>query len=192
MEQRPIDLQTFRRVNNITQGELADFLGVTRGFISLIENGKAKLPDDKQRLIMTKGKEEMGWDVEELIPAYKRILILMDLQRSRLKAEGVDDEVELNNYSIIGIPGEACMRILEGKGTFTQTIAEQVKSKIPDINIKWLLTGEGDILVKDKPGYASKLQQDIKKLYTEIRSMKNELMQVKEMLQKMEARNSQP
>ena len=190
MEQRPIDVRAFRRVNNITQNELAEFLGVSRGFISLIENGKAKLPDDKKMLIMKKGKMEMGWDVNDLIPAYKRLLILTDLLRSRLIEEGEEADEEIYLSSMIGLSSDAFMKILEGRGTFTRTDAEQIQSKIPDININWLMTGEGEVFIKEKSSNMSKLQKEIMKLHTEIRDVKVELMQIKEILKKIEGGNS--
>lgn len=40
-----IDIKEFRRKNNLTQKELADYLGVTQAFISNMEAGRDKVPD---------------------------------------------------------------------------------------------------------------------------------------------------
>ena len=57
------DLKEFRLVNNLTQTELGDYLGVLKGFISKIENGKDKLPEPKFRKLLN---NENGWDVSML------------------------------------------------------------------------------------------------------------------------------
>ena len=58
---KTIDLHSFRRVNNIKQSELADYLGVSRGFISLVETGASKLPE---RLVDKLLKNKKGWIVD--------------------------------------------------------------------------------------------------------------------------------
>ena len=40
-----IDLKAFRKENKLKQTEVADFLGVSFGFISQIERGERKLPE---------------------------------------------------------------------------------------------------------------------------------------------------
>jgi transcriptional regulator with XRE-family HTH domain len=57
------DLKEFRIVNNLTQTELGDYLGVLKGFISKIENGKDKLPEPKFRKLINNPN---GWDVSML------------------------------------------------------------------------------------------------------------------------------
>ena len=58
------DLKEFRIVNNLTQTELGDYLGVLKGFISKIENGKEKLPEPKFRKLIS---NQNGWDVSMLM-----------------------------------------------------------------------------------------------------------------------------
>ena len=57
------DLKEFRIVNNLTQTELGDYLGVLKGFISKIENGKEKLPEPKFRKLINNPN---GWDISML------------------------------------------------------------------------------------------------------------------------------
>lgn len=59
-----IDLKTFRRSNKMRQQELADYLSVTRGYISLVETGASKLSEDKLALLL---KNPFGWDTSMLI-----------------------------------------------------------------------------------------------------------------------------
>lgn len=58
-----IDLKEFRIVNNLTQTELGDYLGVLKGFISKIENEKEKLPEPKFRKLL---ENPFGWDTSML------------------------------------------------------------------------------------------------------------------------------
>lgn len=57
------DLKEFRIVNNLTQTDLGDYLGVQKGFISKIENGKDKLPEAKFRKLLN---NPYGWDTSML------------------------------------------------------------------------------------------------------------------------------
>jgi len=58
-----IDLKHFRRVNDLTQDELGEFLEMKKSFISKIENGKEKLPSAKFQKLMENPK---GWDTSML------------------------------------------------------------------------------------------------------------------------------
>lgn len=59
-----IDIRAFRRANRLKQEELAEFLGVTRAFISMVENGTSKLPQDKLNLLLSNQK---GWETSALM-----------------------------------------------------------------------------------------------------------------------------
>ncbi len=58
-----IDLKEFRKQNKITQVELAKYLDVLQGFVSQIENGNAKLPEDKLNKLLD---NPHGWDTSML------------------------------------------------------------------------------------------------------------------------------
>ena len=54
----------FRRLNGLTQTELGDFLGVSKSFVSQIENGRVDLPFAmRQRLL----ENDRGWDITPLV-----------------------------------------------------------------------------------------------------------------------------
>ena len=57
------DLKEFRIINNLTQTDLGDYLGVQKGFISKIENGKDKLPEAKFRKLLN---NPHNWDTSML------------------------------------------------------------------------------------------------------------------------------
>lgn len=59
-----INLKAFRKANRIKQEDLANYLKVSRGFISLVEIGSSKLPEDKLEKILT---NEFGWDTTMLL-----------------------------------------------------------------------------------------------------------------------------
>lgn len=61
-----IDLKGFRKINNLTQLELGDFLGVQKAFICAVEKGRNKLPDDKLSKLL---KNDKGWDTSMLTNA---------------------------------------------------------------------------------------------------------------------------
>lgn len=61
-EVQKFDLHNFRRRNKLTQGELANYLGISGSFLSRIEAGQCALPADKLQRIMTNDK---GWLVPE-------------------------------------------------------------------------------------------------------------------------------
>ncbi len=58
-----IDLKGFRIANKLTQDELGAFLGIKKSFISKIEHGGARLPEEKFAKLMENKK---GWDVSML------------------------------------------------------------------------------------------------------------------------------
>lgn len=58
-----IDLKAFRKANGLTQADVAQYLSVSAPFITRVETGANKLPEDKlQKLI----NNDMGWDTTSL------------------------------------------------------------------------------------------------------------------------------
>ena len=72
------NLRLFRKANNITQETVAEFLGVSKGFISQVENGRVTLPEDKILKILN---NDRGWSVED----YKKALALSALVKVQEK-----------------------------------------------------------------------------------------------------------
>lgn len=56
-------LKEFRKVNNLTQEQLGEYLGIKKSFISRIENGQAPLPEEKFKKLIG---NTMGWIVDPL------------------------------------------------------------------------------------------------------------------------------
>ena len=61
---RIMDLKQFRQRNKLTQTELGEYLGIKKSFVSLIENGRVKLSEEKFNKLLNNTK---GWDTSMLI-----------------------------------------------------------------------------------------------------------------------------
>lgn len=90
------DLKEFRIVNNLTQTELGNYLGVLKGFISKIENGKEKLPELKYRKLINNPN---GWDISMLTqsdaaPAAKPVAEDALVAELRAQIERLDSKIE--------------------------------------------------------------------------------------------------
>lgn len=59
-----VNLKIFRKRNSLTQDDLAEFLGTTKGFISQVENGRSKLAQEKIRMLL---ENENGWNLDGLV-----------------------------------------------------------------------------------------------------------------------------
>ena len=93
------DLKEFRLVNNLTQTELGDYLGVQKGFISKIENGRDKLPEPKYRKLLN---NEKGWDVSMLTqpaPVGDTIPLQEDALVAELRAQIERLESKIDNLN---------------------------------------------------------------------------------------------
>lgn len=58
-----MDLRGFRKINHLTQTQLGEFLGIKKSFVSLVENEKAKLPEEKFNKLLN---NTMGWGTSML------------------------------------------------------------------------------------------------------------------------------
>jgi transcriptional regulator with XRE-family HTH domain len=101
-----IDLKAFREVNNLTQTELGEYLGIQKAFISSIENGRNKLPKKKFTLLL---QNPYGWDVSMLTqltaeqtpnPMQNDALILelrAQIERLEVKIDNLNQELGEKN-----------------------------------------------------------------------------------------------
>lgn len=58
-----VDLKAFRRANNLTQIDLANYFGIGQGFISQIEKGDRRIPGEYISRLLA---NPHGWDVSML------------------------------------------------------------------------------------------------------------------------------
>ena len=163
-----INLTAFRQRNGILQKTLADYLGVSRGYISMVESGKSTLAKESIEKIY---ENPFHWDVNDLVPAYSRLNAAMDYlngtRNERRAAEGLppalfltggDDEmIEAIKYGYSGIP---------------DYLVDTWCSSAPELNGDWLLTGEGEMIIEenqDSPSPIEVLQNKIDKLEAELK-----------------------
>ena len=89
-----LNLTNFRQENNLLQKELADFLGVSRGYISMVESGKSHLSKENIKKILS----NKSWNSDTLTSNNK----LSTINLSKIKASLKVIEFEIQNiYDII-------------------------------------------------------------------------------------------
>ena len=66
-----VRIKEFRQRNGLTQTELGDYLGMKKSFISKIENGKEKLPQEKFLKLIN---NPHNWDVSMLVEENNSII----------------------------------------------------------------------------------------------------------------------
>lgn len=185
MKENYIHLAAFRHDNNISQDELGALLNTSRGFISMIESGKSKLPDDKIQLLYDLGHEKF-WNMDSLAPAYGRIMALNNylnenyLPTNNLCTEYIDDD---NEFVVVKplLTSEMLRDLKYGHTTITETLANAIVKKWSSVNKIWLLSGEGTIDVAEGTEmaiireYFIQLTSEIRKLEKEVQSLREEL-----------------
>lgn len=60
-----VNIKAFRQANNLFQRDISEYLGTSIAFISAVERGNTKLPQDKLELLL---HNDQGWDTSTLIP----------------------------------------------------------------------------------------------------------------------------
>ena len=169
LRQSLINLTAFRQRNGILQKDLAKYLDVSRGYISMVESGKSSLAKESLDKLYDNPKH---WNVEDLVPAYTRLnqaLEYLNIKRNEQRAVqglpptlfsmGEDDEFNIK-YGYSGIP---------------EYIADMWCSGAPELNQEWLLTGIGEMLVnanQDSPSQIEVLQQKIDELEASLEEFK--------------------
>jgi transcriptional regulator with XRE-family HTH domain len=92
-----VDLKTFRKKNGITQKELAKFLGITHGFISQVELGKSRLPEDKLEKLLN---NDRGWAVDDLVEAENSINLQTEVERLNKTIDGLNETIRIQGETI--------------------------------------------------------------------------------------------
>lgn len=164
-------LSLFRKKNGIKQQELADFLGTSRSFLSLIETGRSHCPYDKIDKIMNEGRKEKGWDVSYLNPSYYRLSQLCE------ELGPQNDNCDNGDYfnwetgeSILHVKSEDMLDIKHGEKEITPEISGAIVLQYPDVNPEWLQYGKGPIFRKKEKrtesddGNNSKMAKELSEL----------------------------
>lgn len=172
MKKKPIDLRAFRLANNITQGELAEYLGVTRGFISAIENGRANLPDKKIDYLLEMAKKDKSWDTTKLTPDSSRLTTIATMTYSKKKPP-------LDLQERFGISEEIYYKIMNARAALSPTVIEQLTEKNPNLNPEWLATGKGNQYLFDE----KRLSSDYSKILINLQTILSKLNDIEKKLE---------
>ena len=133
-----LQLKEFRRKNNLTQTQVAEFLNVSKAFICTVEKGGVRLPDDKIDAILF-DSDRFGWDTSPLVPAYHRLLIAASTIKTNpgLGKDG-SNPFELAPSTIVNIR--------HAKQGITTTMVDSICASYCDIDRNYLLQGGTDEL----------------------------------------------
>lgn len=132
-----IDLKAFRETNKISQAELAEFLGVNRSFISQIESGLSKLPDDALKKIDAECQVGNKWHFTGLVPFYDRILALQDYFDGKIDGGFISSSIEKGWFSF-----DELREIGNGHTGLPSEVMIKIIKEYPEINYEWLAKGE--------------------------------------------------
>lgn len=164
-----VDLTAYRQKNGLLQKDIAIYLNVTRGYISMVEKGSSKLSNENINKLIDAQKTQ-GWEWEPLFPQYSRLCKTFEY----IKQKNYDKE-DFNPEDLI--PKKTFLQIKNGKGEITEIVANIICQAYPEINKSWLLTGEGKFLIKPQQGLSKiellekqvlQLRKDIKECQKKI------------------------
>ncbi len=135
--EKMFDLRLFRKANGITQQAVAEYLGVSKQFITQIETGKVALPTDKLKKIL----DNPEWSLME----YNRLVeTLEDMKRGKeCKVGSVEKEASDQLFRVRLIPYEARGGLI---GDFVDGVhdydCESVVSPIKSVDFAMTVTGD--------------------------------------------------
>lgn len=135
--EKMFDLRLFRKANGITQQTVAEYLGVTKQFITQIETGKVALPTDKLKKIL----DNPEWSLME----YNRLVeTLEDMKRGKeCKVGSMEKEASDQLFRVRLIPYEARGGLI---GDFVDGVhdydCESVVSPIKSVDFAMTVTGD--------------------------------------------------
>lgn len=93
-----IDLKGFRECNNLLQKTIADYLGVTRAYLSQVENNKCELSHQKVRALL---ENDRGWDISMLVKDRSVKQEIGDNSSNNTQIIGTDNQSLLDKISML-------------------------------------------------------------------------------------------
>ncbi len=128
---KTLNLRLFRKRNGLTQNAVAEYLGVSKVFISYVESGRSALPEDKFQQIIN---NDRGWVIED------SFLVATTLTAPTKK---VPDFYDNDLFRVRLIPFEARGGMI---GDFVDGVmdydCEMVVSPIKGVDFAMTVTGE--------------------------------------------------
>ena len=167
LQKECIHFTEFRLQNNISQKDLAKYLGVSSSFISLVEAGKTSLPDN---FIDKLYENPFHWNANALIPEWFRInqvlMYINETRNAQRKSEGLAPQ-------FFHVEKELLQSIKHGLAKIPEHLAEEIILKFPEINKDWILTGAGKmVLTVDLKLTVLELERKIDRLTAELQGYK--------------------
>lgn len=153
-----VNLEAFRKKNALLQQDIADLLGTSRGYISMVERGDSKLSYQKLDLLFDAALKN-HWDVSDLVPGYTRIQSVM----TYLLEKDASSTNSLSKHLFSSIIEE---RIKHGEIGINEAFADAIVKEYPEIDKVWLLNGTGKMLLTpdNKPSELEQLREEIRLL----------------------------
>ena len=164
-----IRLLEFRQENNILQKDLAVYLGVSRGYVSMIETQRSAISLDSLEKIFN---NPYHWNTDMLVPHWYRISQFLTYFNETRNAQR---EMEGLTPVYFWVDENLLQDIKYGASAIPKRVAEEIVAKAPEINMDWILTGEGDMIKKKEeptPSPVQVLEQKIDRLTAEIQECK--------------------
>ena len=169
---RLIDLAGFRKEARLRQQTIAEILGVSSAYISMVETGKTKL----SRTSIDKLEEYCeiyGIDSGPLTPAYSRLIMAI-----RYHDEEMDRYPEPGDH--YHIPDDIRDKVKYGEIDIPMNIVNDLVSHCPDMRKEWLISGIGPMIYEDL-SRSSKLVDANSSLLQELSEIKELLKQLVEL-----------
>ena len=140
----------------------------------MVEKGTSKLSHENiDKLIAA--KETKHWDYSPLIPAFTRLELALDylnIERNNQRKEcGLPP-------AIFTLPPDIYDMVKYGEIGIPESIADMWGSCCPELNIDWLLTGKGEMILEESPKELSEielLRAEISQLNSKIELYKEEI-----------------
>lgn len=162
-----VTLDAFRKKNGLLQQDIADFLGTSRGYISMVEKGDSKLSSQKLDMLFN-GAGEKNWDISDLVPAYSRLQEILSYACKKLYGESVNPDIihGLDQYIPALISPVIAQKIKYGEIGITNAVADAITKEYPEISRLWILDGTGSMLLEpnDQPSELELLREEVRQL----------------------------
>ena len=176
-QKKYLDLPAFRKSNGLKQTDIANYLGVTPGYISLVENGSSSL-SRKNIDKLYESYKWAKWDTSLLVPAMNR---WWEAQRYCLEAYPDERETVLQLFDM---PRTTYEKVRYAETNIPKPSIDLVCNRFPELSKEWLLSGSGDMLLFNKVEIPPSMEIIIKKL-NDLDHIKTELSEIKSMLSKL-------
>lgn len=170
-------LDAFRKKNALLQQDVADFLGTSRGYISMVEKGDSKLSASKIEMLY-EGAEKNNWDLSGFIPAYDRLtkalFYILDKEAEAFPNQIYDNDIDKALSDLL--TPKTCQKLKYGEIGVSGPIADTIVKHYPEINRQWLIDGTGEMLLSStkEPSELEKLREEVRLLRVSLDEYKEE------------------